>query len=149
MGKSHGQTTVLVDKDQIVGLDQLYLGFMKSWLVYFALWPLATILAQAPVPSFAQGAVEPPGASILHLRLLPRPDYQALKLSPYQNQAIDPSLDPLARVRLFESSNLIAELGKDGRLHYRLPAVSVLGGRINGQVSTNSAKLSLSWQPGN
>jgi hypothetical protein len=121
---------------------------MKSWLVIFAFWPLATFLAQTPVPSSAQG-VEAPGASILRLRLLPHPDYEVLTLLPYQNRAIEPSLDSLSRVRLFESTNLIAELGKDGRLHYRLPAVSILGGRINGQISTNSAKLSLSWQPGN
>jgi hypothetical protein len=122
---------------------------MKSWLVIFAFWPLASVLAQTPAPSFAQGGVEAPGAPILRLRLFLHPDYEALKLSPYQDQAIEPSLDSLSHVKLFESSNLIAELGKDGRLHYRLPAVSILGGRINGQISTNSAKLSLSWQPGN
>ena len=122
---------------------------MKSWRAILAFWLLAAILAQTPVPSFAQREIEPPGAPILHLRLLLRPDYEALKLSPYPDRVIEPSLYSLARVRLFESSNLIAELGKDGRLHYRLPAVSILGGSINGQISTNSAKLSLSWQPGN
>ena len=122
---------------------------MKSWVAILGFWPFAIVLAQTPAPSIPQGGLDQPGASILRLRLLPHPDYGALKLSPYQSQAIEPSLDSVSHVRLFESSNLIAELGKDGRLHYRLPSVSILGGSINGQISTNSAKLSLSWQPGN
>ena len=122
---------------------------MKSWVAIFAFWPLAGVFAQTPTPSLPQGGLEPAGAPILRLRLLPYPAHGALKLSPYQTQAVEPSLASLSRLRLFDSGNLVAELGKDGRIHYRLPAVNILGGKINGQISTNSAKLSLSWQPGN
>jgi len=122
---------------------------MNHRLAILVFWPLTTVLAQAPGPSLVQAGLDSPGASILRLRLLPHPDYGALKLSPYQNPAIETSPDSVSHVRLFESSSLIAELGKDGRLHYRLPAVSILGGSINGQISTNSAKLSLSWRSAN
>jgi len=53
----------------------------------------------------------------------------------------------ISRIKLFESGQLAASLGSDGRIHYRLPTPRILGTRLGGQISTNSAMLTLTWPP--
>jgi hypothetical protein len=54
---------------------------------------------------------------------------------------------PLSRTQLFQSGDLSAALGNDGKIHYRLPSPSFLGTKLTGQLNTNSARLSLTWPP--
>lgn len=56
---------------------------------------------------------------------------------------------PLSHAKLFESGDLSAALGNDGKIHYRLPSPNFLGTKLTGQIGTNSARLTLTWPPKN
>jgi hypothetical protein len=65
------------------------------------------------------------------------------------NSAAAEGPNPLTQTKLFESGDLSAALGNDGKIHYRLPSPSFLGTKLTGQISTNSARVTLTWPPKN
>jgi hypothetical protein len=54
----------------------------------------------------------------------------------------------LYKVRLLNNERFTADW-RGGRIEYRIEGFSPLGASVDGQVSTNAAKITLSWSFGN
>jgi hypothetical protein len=55
---------------------------------------------------------------------------------------------PVSQVRLIDRDYLVADW-RDGRLQYRLKGVNPWGASVGGQLSTSTAKVTLSWSLNN
>jgi hypothetical protein len=65
------------------------------------------------------------------------------------NQTMKPDARPLSKVKLFESSGFTAEWHYGGQIQYRISGVKPLGANVGGRLSTNSARITLSWPTSN
>lgn len=114
---------------------------------------LFTALLLFALDAPASGEEKPPAAQAGTLRLKLSPDilYNAARTDPYRVERADPSRQyaprTLSRVKLFESGDMSAALGRDGRIHYRIPSPDFLGTKLGGEISTRSVKLTLKWPP--
>ena len=55
----------------------------------------------------------------------------------------------LSQLKLFDTGGLIAEWKYGSPIEYGFPGLKPFGGNFGGRVSTNSAKLTLSWKTDN
>jgi len=136
-------------------LGEAIFEFMKAAIAHACLGLLVLMLT---APSIGQ---EPAGRSALNgsglkLTVPPRILLDEWQKSPAGNLAHLGGLAPGAQqpasiqsLRLFDGSGFGADLRNDGKVHYRLPGPSILGTHLGGQLSTNSARLSLTWPPKN
>jgi hypothetical protein len=86
----------------------------------------------------------------LRLNLSPRSIVEQAQRNPqYASSGAPANSALLARIKLFESGDLSAALESSGKIHYRLPSPNILGTKLGGEVSTNSARVTLTWPPKN
>jgi hypothetical protein len=56
---------------------------------------------------------------------------------------------PLSEVKLFEGGGFTAEWHYGGQIQYRIEGLNPLGANVGGRLSTNSARITLSWPTSN
>jgi hypothetical protein len=107
---------------------------------------LLLLTVDAPARAGEASSVQPE----LRLNLQPRLLFDEAQRNAYlANSTAAEGPKPLSQAKLFESGDLSAALGNDGKIHYRLPSPSFLGTKLTGQIGTNSARLTLTWPPKN
>ena len=65
------------------------------------------------------------------------------------NQSLQADSRPLSQIKLFESGGFTAEWRYGGQIQYRISGVNPLGANVGGRLSTNSARITLSWPTSN
>ena len=103
--------------------------------------------APAPIPDVPFHLVRPNAINLTSPWTLPNPN-PATQLRNNPTGA-DPQARPLSQLKLFEAGGVNAQMGAGGKIQYNFSDVKPLGGALGGQVSGNSAKLTLKWRDSN